>query len=310
MIPIVLALCAIANADPAPTRVVLADPDPALRRALLQSLKPWRIEVVVESDTPHDDNTAAMRAGDRNARYVVWREGAELVVFDRETNHAERRVAPAGTLDALGAAAAALSVKTMLRLPDTPEPETTTTVIVPPVVPPPLIGPTTELRFDAGIGGRAEYGLDSNIALRFLTRAAARPWLDRTLRFGIAGDFGADATVDQAGFHGRWTNWALVATASFAIELEGYEIAPWLGFGIEHSALDGSEMGMTRHEEDVLPAYRVGVGIRRSVLGAELLIEGLAKTHTYTKLDGPAQVFEIPPISALLSVFVTADVGL
>jgi hypothetical protein len=295
--------CAIAHAQPA--RVVLADPDPALRKALVASLRPWRIEIVIDTDAPADDTTAGTRADQRAARFVVWRDRDELVVFDRDTNRSERRASRSGALDELGAAAAALSVKTMLRLPD----ELAAIVTVAqPVQPAPLVDDGTELRFDAGIGARVEYGLDSNIALRFIAAAAVRPWHDGPWRFGAAGDFGAAATVDQAGFHGEWSHWAVIATASWAHPAGAWEIAPWLGAGIERSLTRGTEDGIARSEEAVLPALRGGVGVRRGPLGVLLSVEALASSRTYTRLDTPAQVFEIPPIGATLSLIVTADV--
>jgi hypothetical protein len=300
-------LCATASAGPA--RVVLADPDPALRKALVSSLRPWRIEIVIDSDAPTDDASAGTHADAHTARFVVWRDRDELVVFDRESNHSERRASRAGALDDLGAAAAALSVKTMLRLPPEPPPDIVIDVPHPPVAPPVVEDDGTELRFDAGAGGRGEYGLDGNLALRFLVAAAVRPWRDATWRFGVAGDFGAAAaTVDQAGFHGTWSHWGVVATASWAHPAGAFELAPWLGVGVERSLTRGVESGTSRSEEDVLPAVRAGLGVRRGYIGVVLTLEGLVTTHTYTRLDGPAQVFEIPPIAASLSFILTADV--
>ena len=99
---------------------IVADGDIQLRAAIADSLKPWLIEVVAAPSAPADIAAAMQQATDAGARYVIWREGAELVVLDREGDRVERREAPAGTLDALAAAAAALSVKTMLRLPALP----------------------------------------------------------------------------------------------------------------------------------------------------------------------------------------------
>jgi hypothetical protein len=298
VIAILVVLCATARAE----RVLVADSDPALRDAITKSLAPWKIDVVLDATAPGDANEAATRV---NARYVVWRDGGELVVFDHETGQAERRAAHAGNLDALGAAAAALSVKTMLRLP----PLETHSV----VVPSPADQGGSELRLEAGAGSRAEYGLDGNVALRVFGGAAFRPSHDTGWRFGALGDLGAPATVDQAGFHGHWTNWALLGSVSWATTIGGWEAGPWLAAGIEHSSLTGTEMGMTRNEEAILFAVRGGATLRYQLgdwtVGGVLALEGLPATHTYTKLDTPAQVFEIPPIGATLYLVISCDLS-
>lgn len=297
VIAILVLLCAAAQAEP--SRVIVADSDPALRDAIVKSLRPWKFEVVLDADAPADAAETAARA---NARYVVWRDGADLVVFDRDTKLSDRRPAQSGALDPLGAAAAALSVKTMMRLPpeppvDTPPVETTDDGI--------------ELRPEVGFGSRFEVGLDTNIALRFLGGVAVRPWRDHGFRFGALGDFGASAIVDQGGFHGTWNNWGLLATASWAYELSRLEIGPWVGLGLEHSTLSGIEMGTTRTEVETLPAIRGGVlahyHLGAFTVGSMLAIEGLATTRTYTKPGSPAQVFEIPPFGVVLSMVFGVD---
>ena len=298
VIAILVALCATARAE----RVLVADSDPALRDAITKSLAPWKIDVVLDAAAPGDAQEAATRM---NARYVVWRDGGELVVFDRDTTQAERRAAHAGSLDALGAAAAALSVKTMLRLP----PLEIRTIPTPPS----RDDDGSELRLETGIGSRAEYGLDSNVALRVFAGAAFRPWHDSGWRFGALGDLGAAATVDQAGFHGRWSNWALLGSASWSTTFGSYEVGPWLGAGIEHSSLTGDEMGTIRSEEALLLTIRGGATLRYRLgdwsIGGVLAIEGLPSTRTYTKLMAPAQVFEIPPIGATLYLAISCDLS-
>jgi hypothetical protein len=296
VIAMLVLLCGTASAE----RVIVADSDPALREAIVKSLRPWKIEVVVDAEAPTDAADTAARG---NARYVVWRDGTDLVVFDRDTNLFERRPAHAGALDPLGAAAAALSVKTMLRLPPEPTIET------------PRVEPADdgiELRLEAGAGSRFEYGLDGNIALRFLAGVAVRPWRDQGFRFGIRGDFGASATVEQSGFHGTWSNWGVLGTASWAYDGGVWEVGPWVGLGFEYSSLDGIEMGTTRNETATLLAIRGGAqatyhAAKMWNVGGLLTVEGLAATRTYTKLGSGAQVFEIPPIGVVLSVVVGAD---
>jgi hypothetical protein len=311
LVAIVLVLLArVATASP---RAIVADGDIQLRAAIADSLRPWLIEVIAAPNAPADQAAATQQASDAGARYMIWREGAALVVLDREGDRIERRAAPAGTLDALAAAAAALSVKTMLRLPELPA----GTIIEKPkhhhAAPVPLDdGSGVELRVTALAGSRVEYGLDSNVALRFGGAFALRPWRDLGWRFGAVGDGGASATVDQAGFHGRWSNWAVLALASWDGALDAHwELGPWLAFGFEHSTMSGTEMMTPRTEEAFAPALRGGATARYRTgewfVGGQLAVEGLLTNTTYTKLASPAQVFEIPRIGAVLSVIVGVD---
>ena len=302
-----MVLSRLAAANP---RAIVADGDVQLRAAIADSLRPWLIEVIAAASAPADQAAATQQASDAGARYVIWREGAELVVLDREGDRIERRAAPAGTLDALAAAAAALSVKTMLRLP--PLPPGTVIDKPKPVPPPPETADGVELRVTALAGSRFEYGLDSNVALRFGGAFGLRPWRDLGWRFGAIGDGGASATVDQAGFHGRWTNWSVLALASWDVALDDrWELGPWLAFGFEHSTMTGTQMMTPRTEEAFAPALRGGATARYRIdnwfVGGQLAVEGLLTNTTYTKLDSAAQVFEIPRIGAVLSVIVGID---
>jgi hypothetical protein len=303
---IVLALVLWAGLAAAGPRALVLDPDVTLRAAIADSLRPWLIEVVAEPAPPGDREAAVERGTAANARYVIWREGGELVVLDREGDQVERRGAAAGPLDPIAAAAAALSVKTMLRLPPL--------AVAAPVAPAPQpSGPADgiELRVAASSSARYEYGLDGNVALRFGASIAVRPWRDRDWRFAVIGDGGASATVDQAGFHGDWWNWAALIGASWDHGIGDWELGPWLAVGVEHSSLRGTEAGMSRSEEALEPAVRGGLAARyRSGdlwVGGQLAVEGLVTTTTYTKAAAPAQVFEIPPIGAVLSLIVGAD---
>ncbi|HET9987723.1 MAG TPA: hypothetical protein VFQ65_04370 [Kofleriaceae bacterium] len=306
---VVIALVMLARLAAASPRAIVADGDVQLRAAIADSLRPWSIEVIAASSAPADQATATQQASDAGARYVIWREGAELVVLDREGDRIERRAAPAGTLDALAAAAAALSVKTMLRLPPLPA---GAIVEKPKPVTPPEDRDGVELRVTALAGSRFEYGLDGNVALRFGGAFGLRPWRDLGWRFGAIGDGGASATVDQAGFHGRWSNWSVLALASWDVALDDrWELGPWLAFGFEHSTMTGTEMMTPRTEEAFAPALRGGAAARYRTgewfVGGQLAVEGLLTNTTYTKLASPAQVFEIPRIGAVLSVIVGVD---
>jgi hypothetical protein len=302
---IVLGALFIASAATADTtkRVVLADTDPELRQAVELSLRPWRIEVIVDANAPTDLATARTRADVGAARFVVWREGAELVVFDRERELSERRTVRVGSLDPLSAEAAALSIKTMMRLPPL-EPGDPVTATVPQ-------SDGIELRFEAGAGPRYEQGLDGNVALRFAAGAMVKPWRDRGWRVGVIGDFGASATVDQAGFKGTWSNWAALGYASWTLTRGPWELEPWAAIGAERSSLDGTEMATARSEHTTLAVVRGGIAGRRRVgiwsVGLIVALEGVVGAPTYTKLNAPADVFEVPSFGVLGSLVFATD---
>ena len=304
----ILATLVLASATAvASPRAVVADADTTLRAAIAESLRPWLIEVIAEPMAPPSREAAAVQGADAGARYVIWREHGELVVLDLERGELARRPAPEGALDPVAAAAAALTVKTMLRLP----PPVVGPVATPPPTPTPAPQEDMELRMSASSGSRFEYGLDGNVALRFGASLALRPWLDRGWRFAVIGDVGAPAGVDQAGFHGEWWNWCALVGASWDHVSGAWEVGPWLAAGVEHSNLDGTEMMMTRHEEALSPAVRGGAGARYRIedltIGLQLSLETLLTHTTYTKLAAPAQVFEIPPIGAVMSVVIGYD---
>ena len=90
-----------------------------------------------------------------------------------------------------------------------------------------------------------------------------------------------------------------------------WEVGPWIAVGFEHSTLTGPEMMtltqrrgfLTRAARGAAARYRFGEWF----VGGQLAVEGLLTNTTYTKLDSPAQVFEIPRIGAVLSVIVGVD---
>ena len=287
---------------------MLADGDPELRRAVEASLRPWRIEVVVDPTAPTDLASAEARADVSHARFVVWRDGAELVVYDRDGAALERRVAQAGAFDPLAAAAAALTVKTMMRLPP-PAPDDAVPPAVTITAPPPPDRDGIELRFDGLLAARYEVGLDSTVALRFGLRAMIRPWRDEAWRFGAVGDFGAAADVEQASFHGTWSNWGVLASASYELP---YDLEPWVALGIEHSSLDGKEMATSRNESNQLFAMRGGVIWRYPLgawsIGAGVTLEGIGGTVTYLKTGSSNAIFEVPGFSAVGTLVVGTDI--
>lgn len=306
-----LVLCSTGAALAAPPdRVLLADPDPELLHAVESSLSPWKLAVVVEREIPADDTTAHARADATGARFVVWRERDQLVVFDRGRDVSERRPARAGSFDAVTAAAAALTVKTMMRLP--PPPEDAVEIVVAP--PPPSSAGHVEVRIEAGAAARVATGSDSG--LRGLIAVMVRPSADHGWRLGARGDLGTSTSLDRSGFKGTWSDWALLAAASWTYERGAWEVEPWLGAGVARGTLDGTEMSMARTEHATLLTVRGGGYLRRRLaaftagLGLELVGTPGAPTYTRSTMGmGMPSVFEASRFSVVVGFALAVDLG-
>ncbi len=295
-----------ARAAPAQARVVLADPDPELLRAVRSALAPWKLEVVVDESPPADELEAETRAGERSARFVVWRRRGALVVFDRDRGSTEERESAAGPLDAVDAAAAALTVKTLMRLPPPPPPED-----APPDVP--GAPPAPELRGQAAFATRIARGSTTEVGGRFVPAVLVRPLPRFEWRLGLAGDLGSTSTVQRAGFKGTWSDWAVLGLTSWTFHQDRWEIEPQLGAGVTRSSLDGSDMSGGRHESATLGLVRAGVAARRRLgrwtLGGAVGADMILGTPTYTRIGSSARIFKVPAFAAAFGVLATADFG-
>jgi len=305
----VLAIMVSRLAWAAPPRVVLADGDPELLRAIETSLRPWHFVIVVDPDTPGGPDAARQRAEQDGARFVVWRDGDQLVVFDHQTGVAERRPAQTGALDPTVAAAAALTVKTMMRLP----PPGDDTAIATPVTPA-VAEPGPELRLEVGADARFEA---SDAAARGALAAMLQPWHDAGWWFGVVGDFGTSASITGAGFKGDWKTWDALAAARYALRLghTAWTFEPQLAAGLEHSTLEGTEQMMIPRDETALLFALRGGAIARYQLGrwsfaADVEVEGRPFTRTYTMSHSSAEIFEIPAFGVGAGVLVGTDLGL
>ncbi|CAN5920787.1 hypothetical protein BH11MYX3_BH11MYX3_40720 [soil metagenome] len=238
----VLALTALAttlvHAEPAGDRVLLADPDPELLHAVESSLSPWHLSIVVDAAAPADATAAQQRAVVTGARFVVWRAGDQLVVFDRARGTSDRRPARAGSFDPVSAAAAALTVKTMMRLPP-PDDGTTAVIVTPPVVPP-ADAEGVEVRLELEIAARLA-GSDVGAGGRARFAAMVRPWAAHGGRFGVRADLGTQTSIDRASFKGSWRDWAVLVAASWTVPRGGWELEPWIAGGVVRGTLDGVE---------------------------------------------------------------------
>lgn len=299
-----------------PDRVLLADPDPELLHAVESSLSPWKLAIIVEREIPANDSTAHARAEVTGARFVVWREKDQLVVFDRDRDTSERRPARAGSFDAVTAAAAALTVKTMMRLP--PPPAEPAEAIVTPAVP---VAPANgddrvEIRLEAGAAARVAAGSDEGVGARARIAVMVRPSTAYRWRIGLRGDLGTASAIDRSGFSGTWSDWALVAAASWTYARAAWEIEPWLGGGIQRGTLSGTEMSSAREEHANLLSVRGGTYLRRRFaaltagLGLELVGTPTAPAYTRdTPGMGMPAVFEASRFSVVVGLAVAVDLG-
>lgn len=303
---LVLLLAAPAFAD-GTNRVLLADGDRELQRALETVLAPWRLQVVVDANAPVD--APQVHA---NARFVVWRENGELVVYDRERGDRQHRRAPDGALDPASAAAAALTVKTLMRLP-APDAATADTATTPVIREAAQAEPRgTLLRVQAALATRMAPGdrslYDGRAGLAVFVQPAGWP-----LRIGIAGELGTTSTIKDGGFRGTWRDWHVMGLASRAISVGTWEIEPHVGAGVLRTKLDGEEALVEHHERETLLVLRAGVFARvqlgRFSVGGVLAFDAVPGTRTYNRAGNGSQFFEIPPAAFSLGLILAADLG-
>lgn len=297
-----------ARAAPEPDRVVLADPDPELLRAVTSALAPWRLEVLVEETAPADDADAEVRARASEARFIVWRRGGDLIVFDRDRRSTEQRAGTVGPLDAVAAAGAALTVKTLMRLPPPPpDPDQ------PPPPPPPPAERGVELRTQATFATRIARGSETDFGGRLIAAVLVRPSARFGWRFGAAGEIGTTAEVKRAGFKGTWSDWTALALASWTYTRAPWELEPHLGGGVTRSTLEGTDTSSGRLERATLGVVRGGVAARRRsgrwTIGASLDLDLLLGTPSYTRMGSSAPVFDVPAYAFALGLVAAADFG-
>jgi len=300
---VALVLCSIeiAHAGRPGARVVLVDPDPELRRAVTTALAPWKLEVIVDPNPEIDGTTAAARADALSARFVVWREGNELVVFDRERGESLRREGQPGTLDPIAAASAALTVKTLMRLPPPGEQDK----------PAPARG--AELRVQAGFETRVAHGSDTAIGGRLVGAVLVRPLGDLGLRIGVLGDTGTADSVSRAGFKGTWSDWAVLLLASWTVVRGRLEIEPYVAGGLGRSRFSGIDMMVQRDEHETLPQLRGGGWVRWRcgmwTVGGAFGVHALLATPTYTRPNNGMVLYESPSIAVSIGLVIAADLG-
>ena len=277
-------------------RVLVADEDPELASAMTTTLAPWQLEIVVQPPAPESTRAAEERAIAGQARFVIWRRGGDIVVYDHERGAAEFRDAPAGPLDPASAMAAALSVKTLMRL---PAPGTADLSTLP-----------GRFRIQANVGGRAvgDGGLRAGAAV-FVRPLAAHSW-----RLGLALEIGPGSDVDAMSFEGTYRDASFTLIASATWPLGPVDLEPFAGVGIVSTGLMGKEGSMTFDETETLPLVRAGLMGRHRFggvsVGAAVAGDGVFGTPTYMRRNGNGVVFEVPSFVLTVGAFAAFDFDL
>jgi hypothetical protein len=295
---VVVGWAAIATAEP--RRVLVVDSDEELVHAIETSLAPWKLQVIAQSDG-FEPSLVASRAIQADAQFIVWREGAELVVYDRERDVTERRPAKPGSMDPVAAAGAALTVKTMMRLPDpaaetAPSGSTTITTVAPPIT-----DESDSVRIAASLG------IDTEAVLRGTFGVMYRPMSQ--LRIGGAFEIGAQ-DLERAGFKGTARDYGFLATASWTVRLDSFEVEPWVAAGVLIDIVDGQHALEMRHETAVVPTGRVGVALwwwHSTQLGLALTGSGsfALGTPTYTRdpsMPTKAVFYDMPTLGGTIAL--------
>jgi hypothetical protein len=300
LLPLAMAAALVASpAQARDARVVVIDVDPRIASALVVALSPWSLTVMREPgpSPPSDLDSASARAkaiaSEQHAGAVVWMapprppdDRATLWVYDAQTLQlAVRPITVPEPFDDAGAAAVALSVKTVLRAsplatpePAPEEPPERAEVSAPaPIAAPAVPAPHAAWRVETIVGVRAPTGASAAVQPRAALGASVWP---AALRghggVGLAIEAGPDVSVGTPAFQGELREASLDATARvraragrwFALEVQG-------GAGLLLASLDGQILPTGVHVRalrldpsldlggivDVTPSARVSVGV-------------------------------------------------
>jgi hypothetical protein len=304
-------------------RVVVIDVDPRIVSALVVALTPWSLPVAaIPGPSPAPDLDAASAraaaiAAEQHAGAIVWiapsRPGdgkASLWVYDAQTLQLTvRPLTQPMPLDDAGAAAVALSVKTVLRgsplAASEPPPEEPPARVGEPV-PAPIgatpASPHAAWRVETLVGARLPTGTSVDVEPRAALGASVWPaaFSDHA-GFGLGIEGGPGVSVETPSFQGELRSASLALTTRLrartgrwlAFELQG-------GPGFMVAALDGQVLPTDVHVHalrldpllelggafEVMPSSRVSLGLFFS--GSALLRFQRYALDGAPLLDGPA----------------------
>ncbi|MDB4936238.1 MAG: hypothetical protein JWP87_3210 [Labilithrix sp.] len=249
------------------------------RDALTVALSPWDLRVVPLDSAPprpvmpRAADEARALARDAGASGVVWvaqdQSEPSLWVYDASTDQVvTRKIATAPPFDAPTAAAAALSVKTLLRSSTVAPPaERIGAPVSPPSAPaaspspspPSPVPPSTRSYADANGAAEASTRVApmTDAALRVELEGAGRAvasqvdarlgaglsaWIGarRNVGLAVAGTFGPGLSIDAARFSGRFVEVAVSPSARFRLPVgRHFVLEPRLGMSLHSTSIDG-----------------------------------------------------------------------
>jgi hypothetical protein len=324
--------CLTARAEGRPVLVIGGGP--SFRDAMTVALSPWDLRVVPLDAPP--PRPSMPRAADE-ARALVARSGASglvwvatdegepsLWVYDASTDQVvTRRISTPPPFDAPTAAAAALSVKTLLRSSTVaPREERLGALPVQASVAPPDV--------DASAADRAASGAFARTALRAELEGAGRAiasqldaraslgvsaWVGarRDVGFALALSFGPGLSVDAARFSGRFAEVGVSPSARLRVPFgERFVLEPRVGMSVHGTSIDGVA---------VLTARPASASRLDASLDAAVALE-LVPTRTFgVALDVGASamlryqryvvesddIFELHPVQAFLGLRLTTS---
>lgn len=312
-----------------PSRVVLVGGGAELDRAARVALSSWNVTVVsADGLVPDaaDPEALAELAARFEGRGIAWfargTNGNTLYVYNATTKRtSSREISGSPPFDELGAASAALSLKTLLRTSDLAPPEERTTETAPSPAPPPPVAPRPPR--PGTVEATAPHDLlEASLSLGARTLAASvmprlglsvRAFTGHTTALGLSAraDFGTTRSVTGPSIDASLSTFdGSVAARLRLVPSERFSVEPFAGLGAHLTHLTGTAKSSVEVSSERLDfSFDTGVfaGIRlapRITLGGEITASWMTRRQRYTVEGAP--VLELQPIqgSATLGIVV------
>lgn len=336
-----IVLAAVVSAAPStrearasePSRVVLVGGGAELDRAARVALSSWNVTVVsadgLVPDAADAEGLAAL-ATRFEGRGIAWfargTKGNTLYVYDATTKRTtSREISGSPPFDELGAASAALSLKTLLRTSDLAPPDERTTEPEPALTPPaPLPAPPVPRPSRPADDERAARHdlLEGSVSLGARTLAASvmprlgvsvRAFTGHATALGLSAraDFGTTRSVTGANIDASLSTFdGSVAARLRLVPGSRVSVEPFAGLGAHLTHLSGTVKSSIEVSSERLDfSFDTGVfaGIRlapRITLGGEVAAAWMTRRQRYTVEGTP--VLELQPLqgSATLAIVV------
>lgn len=312
---------------------------PSFHNAMTVALSPWDLRVVpLDAPAPRpsmpraadEARALAQRSGASGVVWVAVDEGEpSLWVFDASTDQVvSRRISTPPPFDAPTAAAAALSVKTLLRsstvapreerlgalavqaptAPATP-PDADASSGSPEPAPAAAASPPV-LRAELEGAGRA---LASQLDARAALGVTAWVGRSRHVGFGLAASFGPGLSVDAARFSGRFAEVGVAPSARMRFPLgERFALEPRLGMSIHATSIDGVAVVTARPASASRLDASIDVAVALELLptrtfGVALDVGAAAMLRYQRYVVESDDIFELHPVQAFVGLRLTTS---